>query len=135
MRIRRQQHLGRKPANWNRRSEPHSPVFIWGDHPSVGSSRFINIEGFTRADRGERDQFARSGKHLAATSFDGGIYPVDPSSLSVVNPLRRMTRRLRPAFAQAWSSRLLPQLYNRGARPALLLRRRVKSRDVRMLRQ
>jgi WD40 repeat protein len=44
---------------------------------------------------------ARSGKYLAATSYDGGIYLVDPFSFNVVNTLRAMTQRLRPAFAQA----------------------------------
>jgi hypothetical protein len=44
---------------------------------------------------------ARSGKHLAGTSYGGGIYLAEPSSLNVVNTLGAMTRRLRPAFAQA----------------------------------
>jgi toxoflavin biosynthesis protein ToxC len=44
---------------------------------------------------------ARSGKYLVATSYDGGIYLVDPSTLSVVNTLRAMRQRLRQAFGQA----------------------------------
>lgn len=44
---------------------------------------------------------ARSEKHLVATSYDGGIYLVDPSTLTVGNTLRAMRQRLRQAFGQA----------------------------------
>lgn len=44
---------------------------------------------------------ARSGEYLVATSYDGGIYLVEPSSLKVLNTLRAMTQRVRPTFAQA----------------------------------
>ncbi len=37
---------------------------------------------------------ARSGANLVATSYDGGIYLVEPSSLAVVNSIRAMTQRL-----------------------------------------
>jgi WD40 repeat protein len=43
----------------------------------------------------------RSGEYLVATSYDGGIYLVEPLLLKVVNTLRAMTQRVRPAFAQA----------------------------------
>jgi WD40 repeat protein len=44
---------------------------------------------------------ARSEKYLVATSYDGGIYLVEPFSLKVVNTLRAMTQRLRPPGAHA----------------------------------
>jgi WD40 repeat protein len=44
---------------------------------------------------------ARSGEYLVATSYDGGIYLVEPFSLTVVNTIRAMTQRLRPPAAHA----------------------------------
>jgi WD40 repeat protein len=43
----------------------------------------------------------RSGKYLIATSYDGGIYLVEPFSLTVLNTIRAMTQRLRPPAAHA----------------------------------
>jgi toxoflavin biosynthesis protein ToxC len=44
----------------------------------------------------------RCGEYLAATSYDGAIYLVDPRDLSVVNSLRVMWQRLRaPSWAPA----------------------------------
>lgn len=42
---------------------------------------------------------SRSGEYLAATSYDGAIYLVEPFSMTVVNTLRAMTQRLAPAAA------------------------------------
>jgi WD40 repeat protein len=44
---------------------------------------------------------ARSGEYLVATSYDGGIYLVEPFSLMVANTIRAMTQRLRPPAAHA----------------------------------
>ena len=44
---------------------------------------------------------ARSGEYLVATSYDGGIYLVEPFSLTVVNTVRAMTQRVRPPAAHA----------------------------------
>jgi len=44
----------------------------------------------------------RCGEYLAATSYDGAIYLVDPRDLSVVNTLRVMWQRLQaPSWAPA----------------------------------
>ena len=44
----------------------------------------------------------RCGEFLAATSYDGAIYLVDPRDLSVVNSLRVMRQRL---HAPSWAPR------------------------------
>ena len=44
---------------------------------------------------------ARSGEYLVTTSYDGGIYLVEPFSLMVANTIRAMTQRLRPPAAHA----------------------------------
>ena len=36
----------------------------------------------------------RSGRHVVASSYDGGVYLIDPSDLSVVNTLRAMRQKL-----------------------------------------
>ena len=44
----------------------------------------------------------RCGAYLAATSYDGAVYLVDPCDLSVVNTLRAMWQRLHaPSWARA----------------------------------
>jgi WD40 repeat protein len=43
----------------------------------------------------------RGGEYLVATSYDGGIYLVEPFSFKVVNTIRAMTQRLRPPAAHA----------------------------------
>ena len=40
---------------------------------------------------------SRSGEYLVASSYDGALYLVDPSSLETVNTLRNMVQRLKPS--------------------------------------
>ena len=71
----------------------------WGDLIRVD----LPTSQISRAQIAENgiSSIARSGEYLVATSYDGGIYLVEPSSLKVLNTLRAMTQRVRPTFAQA----------------------------------
>lgn len=91
------------------RRSPKSICFVDEDTVIIGDYWGDLIRVDLRTSKVSRAQIAengissitRSGKYLAATSYDGGIYLVDPASLNVVNTLRAMTQRVRPALAQA----------------------------------
>jgi WD40 repeat protein len=71
----------------------------WGDliHVDLATSQVSR----TQIAENGISSIARSGEYLVATSYDGGIYLVEPSTLKVINTLRAMTQRVRPTFAHA----------------------------------
>jgi WD40 repeat protein len=91
------------------RRSPKSVCFVDEDTVVIGDYWGALIRVDLRTSRISRAQIARNGissiartgEHLVATSYDGGIYLVEPFSLAVVNTIRAMTQRLRAPAAHA----------------------------------